>query len=108
MRASITASVSPCAKEEMPQQQVREVVLSEIALGGSRSEASLACSGLGLCLAGVGYDLADLAVDKVKAKSARQSAHGATNKKSRQAVFLSEAGGAVDSEEVPDSGDGKA
>jgi len=66
------------------EQDIHEDILLKIALRGSRCDASLPCSGLGLCLAGVGYDLTDLAVDKVKAKSLRHAANtNETNKKSR-------------------------
>lgn len=64
MRASVT--------HEADDSFVRENILLDIALRGEREDASVACSGLGLCLAGVGYDLTDLALNKVKVKSVRQ------------------------------------
>ena len=48
-------------------------ILVTIAKTGDRTLACEAISGVGLCLAGVGYDLADLARDKLEGKSRRKN-----------------------------------
>lgn len=44
------------------------VVLREVCVSGDRGRAALPADGRGLCLAGVGYDLSDLGVDKRSSK----------------------------------------
>lgn len=78
--------MSPGSGDATSEGKNREDVLVDIALRGERAEASFACSGLGLCLAGVGYDLADLALDKTKTRGSRQQAQSSEKKKSRKDV----------------------